>query len=193
MKYRVKWKLKKYSIAITLSTLMLTTVFIVAYLNDRVIETLLSVLAYYLYRSFYEKQFHAKSLIQCSIISIIVLAIVSKIAMPLQISLFFTILIVFILTHGSYKLRDLIDKTLLVETYRKRLEAFEYKPIENLTELELQARVPRIPYEIVHIVYGYLHKGNTINATAYAMRCHISEATLYRYLKRVKTEYESLD
>ena len=193
MKYKVQWKLKKYSIAITLSTIMLTTVFTIAYLNDRVIETLLTIVAYYVYRSFYEKQAHAKTLFQCTIVTIIVLGIVTKIALPLQVSMFCTVLISFAITHISYLIRDLLDKVVLVETYRKRLEAFEHKAIENLTELELIARVPNIPYEIVHIVYGYLHKGNTVNATAYAMKHHISEATLYRYLKRVKSEYESLE
>ena len=192
MKYATKWKIKKYSIWTSLSVAMLASVFFIAYLNNRVMETLLSVVLFYLYRSLYEKQFHTYSLIHCSIISVAVFGIVSAIALPLQTSLFCTILIVYALTHGSFKLRNLIDSTLLLEEYKRKLEQFEHKCLENLTELELQARLPNIPYEIIHIVYGYIHKPKSLNASGYAMKCHIGEATLYRYLKRVRTEYENL-
>ena len=192
MKYKTKWKIKKYSILTSLSTVMLTSVFFIAYLNNRVIETLLSVVLFYLYRSLYEKQFHTYSLVHCSVISVIVFGIVSAITLPLQTSIFCTILIVCILTHGSFRLRNLIDNTVLLETYKRKLEKFEHKCLENLSELELQAHLPNIPYDVIHIVYGYLHKPKTLNATGYAMKCHVSEATLYRYLKKVKTEYENL-
>lgn len=191
MKYKTKWKIKKISIYTSLSLILLLGVLLFAYLNSRIIETALCVVLFYIYRSAYNKQFHTYSLIQCTVISITVFAIVSAISLPLQLSVFSSILIIYFLTYFSYKLRDLIDNTVLLESYKLKLKKFDNKCIENLTENELQERLPKIPYDVVHIVYGYLHKPKTLNATGYALKCNISEATLYRYLKKVKESYEN--
>ena len=191
MKYSTKLKLKMFWYHL-LGTLTILAIAVVGYLQDKLVEVVVSMICFHIFKHLFEKQSHSKSLYKCSGISIIVFIIMSRLTLSVNASMLCTVLLTFTLTAGSYYLRVLLDNTVLLETYKRKLEQFEHKCLENLTELELQARLPEIPYEIIHIAYGYLHKPKTLTASGYAMKCHIGEATLYRYLKRVKTEYENL-
>lgn len=191
MKYKHKWKLKKLWYRI-LAILTILSICVIGLLQEKLVETILSIVLFFTFSSLYEKQYHSRSLYKCSLISIIVFTIQSRVNLDFVTSIFCTIVLTFIVTYISYCVRDLFDKVLLVELYKQKLEQYEHKCIENLSEIELQSRLPDIPYDIIHIVHGYIHKPKNLNASGYAMRCHISEATLYRYLKRVKTEYENL-
>ena len=191
MKYKSKWKLKLFWYQ-TFSIIVLIGILALGWIQGKLLETMTSVICFYIFRPLYEKQFHAKTVYKCNFISIIVFFIMSRLTFSVNASILCTILLTFTLTTVSYYIRVLFDKVILLETYKRKLEQFEHKCLENLTELELQARLPDIPYEIIHIVYGYLHKPKTLTASGYAMKCHIGEATLYRYVKRVKTEYENL-
>ena len=192
MKYRTKLKLKLFWFRV-LGMLSLIVPLIFAYIGDKLLETILAMVFAYIFRPMYSKQWHSKSLYRCSVISAIVFIIMSRITLSIGESIFITIVLTFVLTNGSYLLRDILDKTILLETYKKKLEKFEHKVLENLTEDEMCETLPHIPYEVLHIVYGYLHKPKTISSTAYAMKHYVSEATLFRYLKRVRTAYEDLE
>jgi hypothetical protein len=67
---------------------------------------------------------------------------------------------------------------------------FESKCLENLTEEELIKYMPNIRKEVIHIVYEYLHRDPKLKSDIFAYHNHISERTLFRYLKLVKNEYE---
>lgn len=189
MKYKTKFKLKKfwYYVLAILTQLVIVTV---GFINEKPLEVICSIVFFFIFSPLFNKQYHSKSFYKCSFVSVIVYFIITRVTLKFATSVLFTIVLTFIVTSISYFVRDLLDKTLLLNEYRKRLEKFEHKCIENLTESELQDNVPTVPYDIVHIVYGYLHKPKTLNATGYALKCNISEATLYRYLKKVKEEYE---
>lgn len=191
MSYKSKWKLKMFWYQ-AFSVIVLLFILLLGWLQNKLLEMLTSIVCFYLFRPMFDKQSHAKTVYKCNLVSIIVFLIMSRLTLSVNASVLCTILLTFSLNVGSYYLRVLLDNTVLLETYKRKLEQFEHKCLENLTELELQARLPEIPYEIIHIVYGYLHKPKTLTASGYAMKCHIGEATLYRYLKRVKTEYENL-
>lgn len=178
MKYKTKWKIKKISIYTSLSLILLLGVLLFAYLNSRIIETSLCVVLFYIYRSAYNKQFHTYSLIQCTVISITVFAIVSAISLPLQLSVFSSILIIYFLTYFSYKLRDLLDKTVLLKYYTEKAEQFKNIPLENAKLDELKEKLIKLNYDIIEIVYGYLHRPKHIKAVAYARKCNIAVSTL---------------
>lgn len=59
------------------------------------------------------------------------------------------------------------------------------KCLENYSEEELKDLLPQISYEIINIVYGYLHRGR-MPVERYCEKQSISKSTLYRYILIVK-------
>ena len=191
MTYKRKLKLKIMWFR-TLGVLTHIAILTLSFFYDKFIESIISIVFFYVFSPMFDKQFHSASAYRCSAISIIVFVILNRATLRTGESLFCAMLLTFALTAGSYIVRDILDTTVLVDTYRKKLAKFEHKALENLTENELYEALPNIPYEILQIVYKYIHRPKTISATAFAMRNYISEATLFRYLKKVKTAYEDL-
>lgn len=189
----LKTKIKiKYAMYHILGLLTLAAVLLIAYFNDKIIETSITVVLFYIYRSLFDKQYHSSSVYLCSAISIIVFTIVIHLEVNISISILSSVVITFILTLLSYYLRDYLDNKLLIKTYESKLNKLNVRCIENLTEDELVNLMPSIRYEVLHIVYNYLHRPKELNASGFAYRNNISEATLYRYVKLVKTKYDSL-
>lgn len=184
-------KIKKLGLYL-LSLVTLGVILGIAILNNKAIETSITIVLFFIYRKLFTKQFHASSLYLCAFISIIVFIVIINIEVNLATSILISVVLTFTITLISYFVRDYLDTRVLVKKYRIKLETFDVKCVNNLTEEEMIKLMPSIPYDVIHIVYGYLHKPNTISASGYAYRNNISEATLYRYVKRVKTKYESL-
>ena len=161
-------------------------------LKSKAIETSVVILLFFIYRRMFEKQYHASSLYLCSFISIIVFIVIINIEVSLEISILMSVILTFTITLISYYVKDYLDTKVLVQKYKSKIERYDIKCLENLTEEEMIELMPSIRYEILHIVYGYLHRAKTLTASGYAYRNSISEATLYRYLKQVKSKYESL-
>ena len=192
MKLKTKIKIK-YFLYYLLGVATLLVILFMAYLKERLLETSITIVLFYIYRNLYDKQFHASSLWLCSFISVIVFIIVVNIEASINISILFSIVIMFIITTTSYFVKDYLDNRILVKTYKSKLDSFKHKALENLTEEEMVRLMPKIRYDILHIVYEYLHRDKTtLTASGFAYRNNISEATLYRYLKQVKDKYESL-
>lgn len=192
MKYQTKLKIKMLFYNF-LGLCIIGIICLIAYLNNKLIETIITIVLFYIYRRLFEKQYHAKSLYLCGIISLIVFTIVIHLEVSVTISILFSIILTFIITLISYYVRDYLDNKILNKQYENKLNSFNSKCIENLTEEELINALPKIKYEVIHIVYEYLHRDKTtITASGFAYRHNISEATLYRYVKQVKQKYENL-
>ncbi|WP_281512266.1 accessory gene regulator B family protein [Mammaliicoccus vitulinus] len=189
--YRNKLKLKKIFYWI-LSLLTFLLILVNAFIHERLIETTITAITFFVYRKMFDKQYHASSLILCSFISIIVFGFISHIEVSLSISILMSIILTFGLTSISYYIRDFIDTKILVAQYEKKLKELNTKRLEDYNEQELKQLFPKIHHDIIHIVYGYLHKPNDEKYAHYAYTNNISEATLYRYLKQVKEAYENL-
>lgn len=191
MKYANKLKLKKlgYSLLGICTNLIILGI---AWLQDKLIEIIISMITFYIFMPLYEKRYHCKTLTLCSFVSIIVFAVVANISVELTTSILISVILTFGVTSLSYFIRDYIDNKVLINEYRNKLNKINYKVLENLTEEEMIEKLPRIRYEIIHIVYDYIHRPPTKQAYYYARKYSISEATLYRYLKLVKETYESL-
>lgn len=185
--YRLKLKLKFISYSL-LGILTLTLILGVAYLNNRFIETSITAITFFIFRGLFEKQYHSKSLLLCSAISIIVFTIITFIELPLNISILFCIVISFVTTTISYYVRDYLDSLERLKQASKTRK----KALENLTLKEMLELMPNIKTDIIKIVYGYLHKDKTLNAYGYARSKNISEPLVYKYLKKVRDEYKSL-
>lgn len=191
MSYQSKLKLKMFMYNI-LGILTMALILLISVFFDKLVETIITIILFFIYRSRFEKQYHASSLYLCSFISIIIFTIIIQIEVKLSISILFSVILTYTITLVSYYVRDYLDNRVLVKTYRQKLESFNTRCIENLTEDELIALMPKVRYEIIHIVYGYLHRPKTLNSMGYAYRCNISERTLFRYVKQIKEKYESL-
>ncbi len=72
-------------------------------------------------------------------------------------------------------------------------EILSHKNIRELSFDELYAVLQDVDYQVVKIAYNYYHKENTKTALEFAYEQNISEATLYRYLRKVKNELKGLD
>lgn len=191
MKLRTRRKIRR-NIAWTLGILSLILALVYAYFKDKIIETSIIIVSYYIFRYLFEKQWHAKSMYICFCITTAVLIVLINIDLKISISILFSVILTFILTLISYYVRDYLDTKVLNKYYEDKLNKFKHKALENLTEDEMIELMPNIKYEIIHMVYGYLHRPKTLSASGYAYRNNISDATLYRYLKQIKDKYESL-
>lgn len=192
MKYKTRLKLKKFWYHI-LAILTQLAILLIALLNEKLIEIIVSIIFFFIFSKMFEKQYHSKSFYKCSGISIIVYFIMSRINLKFETSILFTIVLTFALTSASYFIRDLLDKTVLLKYYTEKAEQFKNIPLENATLDELKQKLVKLNYDIIEIVYGYLHRPKHIKAVAYARKCNIAVSTLYKYLKIVKNEWENLD
>lgn len=191
MKYRNKLRLKLLGYSI-LGILTNALILVIAWLLEREIEVAITMVCFFIFRPLYEKQYHAETLFRCSIISIIVFTIVANIEVEKSISILLSVILAFVITLISSYVKEFIENKILLKMYIDKLESIKTKCLENLTEEEIIAFMPKIRKDVIHIVYGYLHRENKINAEIYAIQNNIGVATLYRYLKLVKDTYEKL-
>lgn len=192
MKLKTRLKIKKLWFYI-LGVITLVIIESLAVIMNKGIETSITIFMFYIYRNMFEKQFHAKSLYLCSFISIIVFIVVINLEVNLATSILVAVLITFLITTISYYVRDYLDYKLIINKYSQDIKSFNKKRLESMSEQEIVNLMPDVDEDIIHIVYGYLHRDKNLKASGYAYQNGISEATLYRYLKQVRTNFnESL-
>ena len=191
MKYRNKLRLIYLGYSI-LGILVNIIILVIGWLFEREIEVAITMICFFVFRPLYEKQYHAKSLFRCSIVSITVFIIVASIEVEKSISILLSVVLAFVITLISSYIKEFIENKMLLETYKNKLESIKTKCLENYTENELIQLMSSIRKDVIHIVYGYLHRENKINAEIYAIQNNIGVATLYRYLKLVRDTYEKL-
>lgn len=168
------------------------SILIISILFNRAIEVTISIIAFHIFRRYDEKTYHAGTYIKCFCVSLISFSIVMKLSLPLQQSILFNIFAGYILSKIMYFIESYIDNKLLVKKYQEKLNNIKTNGLEDLTEEEMIFFMPTIRKDVIHIVYGYLHRPNNKTGQAYALENNICEATLYRYLKLVKNTYENL-
>ena len=192
MRYSTKLKLKLFWYRV-LGILTLLAIVLMGLLQNKLFETVLSIVLFYVYSPLFEKQYHSRSTYKCSLVSIIVFVILSRTTLEFTLSLFATVVLTFTVTCLSYFVKDLIDNTVLLKYYKDKVDKIEHKTIENYTLDELKEKLPNVRFDIIEIAYGYWHKPHYLNAVGYARNNHIAVSTLYKYLKIVKDEMENLE
>lgn len=189
--YRFKLKTKQFLYHL-LGIATIIFILFLAYLSNMLIETIISMVLFFIYSPMFDKQYHSKTLFRCSSVSVVVWFIDMKMNLEIYLSIFSSVILTFLMTAISYYVRDFLDTKILAEEYKSKLEKFEHKCLDNLTEEEMLMCMPKIKHEVIHIVYKYLNRPTNQTATNFAMKNYISEATLFRYLKLVKETYEGL-
>lgn len=183
---RLRLKFAFYNI---LGMLILATILLIAYFYNKLIETSITIILFFIYRRLFEKQYHAKSLYLCGIISIIVFIIIIHLEVSLTLSILSSVILTFIITLISYYLRDYLDNDILVKNYEKRLKTMNLKRLENLSEDEMYNLFPNIKYSELKIVYEYLHRPKGLGAEEFAYKHDLSAVSIYKYVKKVRDEY----
>ena len=191
MKLRNKLRIKLFSYKMLGVGTLLLSLFI-AFLLQRLIETSITILLFYPYRSLYEKQFHAKSMFVCSGISIIVLTIVSLLELPLSISILFSIILTFIITTISYHVRNYMD----LKTIRTKQIPYRQQVIQalngNKSETYVYEFCNRLGfYEDYMAETIYLFLNNKIEVVAEMLDLEVS--TIYRRIKKFLKYTENID
>lgn len=191
MSYQRRLKLKYLSYNL-LGISTIAVILLIAYLNNRLVETSITMTLFFVFKNLFEKQYHCKSLLMCSFVSVIVFTIVSLLELPLCISILFSVIITFIINLVSYYFRDYLDNRTELSNYSAKFKKMKTKRLEELTEAELLRFLPNVKKDTIHIVYGYIHRDKGTTANEYAYKYNISEALMYKYLKQVKDEYRNL-
>ena len=191
MSYQRKLKIK-FLFYNLLGFSTIATILFIAYLNERLIETTITVILFFIFKNLFDKQYHCKSLLMCSFVSVIVFTFVSLLELKLSISILASVVITFMINLISYYVRDYLDNKNEITDYKVKFKKMKDKRLEELTEAELLRLLPNIKKDTIHIVYGYIHRNKGITANEYAYKYNISEALMYKYLKQVKDEYKNL-
>ena len=64
------------------------------------------------------------------------------------------------------------------------------KNLSNYTYEEFKEIFKTLPCDMIQIVYDYYHRDKSYTVGAFALKKHISTATLYRYINIVKLAYK---
>ena len=152
-----------------------------AYITNKLFETILAIILFYVYRRFYNKQYHSKSLVLCAIISVLVFTFLTLLEFPKTTSVLSPTIFILLVTTISYVFKCYID-----------LKKKKVKTFNNISKEEMLLLLPNISVEKIEIVYEYIHRDKTIKAFNYAYNKQISEQTLYRYVREVKSAYKDL-
>lgn len=78
MKLKTKRKIKRI-IARIVGLLLMIAALLFAYYKDKLIETIISMITFYVFRHSFEKQWHAKSMYECFFVTTIVLIVLINI------------------------------------------------------------------------------------------------------------------
>ena len=156
------------------------SIIIVSSLFDMVIEAAISMIAFHIFRHYDETTFHAKTSIKCWIISVISFTILLKLALPLRQSVFVSICLSYLLTKVMYYTQEFIDMKL------RDKNVVILKPVEEYTVDELKSKFPDIEEAYIKAFYDYLHKDKYTTCERIVQKYHLSRATLYRVIDKIK-------
>lgn len=174
---KIIWKLNRIKIFYSIIGIFeLLLVFAIAWLLNRVFEMLIILPLCFIFKSQYEKQFHAETLIKCANLTVIILGLISLFIPSKNVSILVSVFAPYFVTLCSYYVQDYLDKEKLLT---KKLESMTYDEMKerfkSYTEYELKA------------VYDYINRGTKL-ADNIAMKYNYSTRQLQRIIKKMKDE-----
>lgn len=102
-KLKIKFKVWFHSL------LQLSCILFFGWFNDKLFEMAIIYCCFFIFRTTYEKQYHAKTTWLCTIYTIIVFYIVSAIAPNKELSLLLIVLLTAFINYISFHLREYLD------------------------------------------------------------------------------------
>lgn len=83
--------------------------FLLGIIFNRLIEILIIIPLFFIFRSRYEKTFHAKTMLECTLYTLLMFLIICLIARPIYESILLTIILCYVTTQILYYIKDYID------------------------------------------------------------------------------------
>lgn len=160
------------------------SILLISYFFNRMIETTVSVIFFHIFRSKDDKTFHASNDVLCWLTSIISFTIITIVNLPLTQSILISICFAYILTTIMFYIKDYLDLRLM----RNKIEKTKLVDLSLEDLIKLNSNMDESD---VKIVYDYLHKKRDTSTDKFTMNNYISRRTLFRLIKKVKTNYET--
>ena len=151
---------------------------------DRLINILITIPLFFIFRRKYDKTYHARCVNECTIQTLFMLFIMCQLNVSISLSILLTILITYVDTEILYHLQDYIDLKEIVrkinenktKTYRQRILAIVPN---NEQKIEKLCKAFAIT-DLAETIYLYLN--NTIEETAEILQ--INTVTINRRIKK---------
>lgn len=158
--------------------------FLLGWYFDRLINTIITIPLFFIFRRKYDKTYHAECVNKCTIQTLVMLFIMDKINVSIGLSILLTIIITYIDTEILYHIQDYIDVKAIVnkinenktKTYRQRILAVVPN---NEAKIEKLCKGFAIS-DLSETIYLYLN--NTIEETSEILQ--ISTVTINRRIKK---------
>ena len=176
-KLKLIWQINKIQLFYSIiGVVELLLILIIASFNNRLLEMIITIFLFFVYRSKYEKQFHAETLMQCAVLSVIIFGIISAFIPSKNISILASVFVPYYVTLISYYIKDYNDKNKLLT-----------KKLESMTYDEMKARFTTYTEYEIKAVYSYINRGEKL-ADHIAMKYNYSTRQLQRIIKKMKDE-----
>lgn len=158
------------------------TILIFALLFDRPIEISVCVLFFHIFRSFDKKTYHASNDLMCWLTSFISFAVITLLTLSLTQSILACICMSYILSKIMFLIRDYID----IKIDKKNIENLQQ--LHKLSVNDLLKMFSEYDPCYIKAFYDYIHKDKYTTSDNIALKHHISRATLFRTINRIKKQ-----
>lgn len=162
------------------------TILIFALLFNRPIEISICVIFFHIFRTFDKKTYHASNDLMCWMVSCISFSVITLLSLPLTQSILACICMSYILTKIMFLIRDYID----IKTDKKNIE--NLRQLKDMSIDELLEMFSEYDPCYIKAFYDYIHKDKYTTSDAIAMKHHISRATLFRTINRIKKQIKNI-
>lgn len=162
------------------------TILIFALLFNRPIEISICVIFFHIFRTFDKKTYHASNDLMCWMVSCISFSVITLLSLPLAQSILACICMSYILTKIMFLIRDYID----IKTDKKNIE--NLRQLKDMSIDELLEMFSEYDPCYIKAFYDYIHKDKYTTSDAIAMKHHISRATLFRTINRIKKQIKNI-
>ena len=158
------------------------TILIFALLFDRPIEISVCVLFFHIFRKFDKKTYHASNDLMCWLTSFISFGVITLLTLPLTQSILACICMSYILSKIMFLIRDYID----IKIDKKNIENLQQ--LHKLSVNDLLEMFSEYDPCYIKAFYDYIHKDKYTTSDNIAIKHHISRATLFRTINKIKKE-----
>lgn len=165
--YKLKLKIKTNWKIVLVSLVQFSFVFAIGWFFEHLLEMLIIVPCFFYFRTKFEKQWHAKDALYCTIYTMAIFSFIAWESPDLALSIFIIVLYTFLINSVSYRVRDYLDikypKRKKKNTNRQTI--INILGSDNLTEEQIEEYCVSIGYpKLSETIYLFLN--NTVEETA---------------------------
>jgi accessory gene regulator protein AgrB len=164
---------------VLLSLFQFVVVFGICYLiKNTTINTLIIFISFVFMRAFFGISYHAKTVLSCTTISVLIFTLATRVSLPLYISILCNILIGLLIAYILFIIAQNETNSKLLEKYKVNVSMMDKDSIMikfGLSEIEAS------------MIYDYYHRENFETVEDIADRYHYNKMKIYRLLKKISS------